>query len=448
MTLAGLVDVSITTESAGLTRRGFSTALVAGYHTRYTDLARTYELGTAVFSLLADGFVASDQIVRAVTALASSTPKPERVVVGRLQNQPDQRINVIIAEIVAEGGEVYAITFEVRDGSDIPISYTAAQGDDQDDIAAALAVLVDTLADGFVDVGDLIGPLISLTPTEQDEFFYMKDYDRDLYESIEDVTSTDDIADDLEAIRLVNDDWYALILADSNGSNQMGEAGVWIEPQEKLFLAYTFDTECGDPDSTGDVMSSAKAGGFTRTIIIYNEDPAAYLQAGWASAQLPTAPGSTTWAFKTATDVTPDELPDAFANAIYAKSGNTYRPIGSLSVTQNGTMINGEFIDTVRGRDWLKIRLQERVFTLIATTPKVPFTNAGIDQVKLQVEAQMVEGIKAGYLSPDPVPVVTAPTVASIDPTNKAARHLPDVAFTANLANAVHAVTISGTLQV
>ena len=117
-------------------------------------------------------------------------------------------------------------------------------------------------------------------------------------------------------------------------------------------------------------------------------------------------------------------------------------------------MASGEFIDVIRGRDWLTARLRERIFGLLINARKVPFTNAGIDQVTSEVSAQLTEGIGAGYLSPDnlegqDVPfVVTAPTAQEVSKADKIARLLPNVAFEATLAGAIHAVQINGSIQV
>lgn len=117
-------------------------------------------------------------------------------------------------------------------------------------------------------------------------------------------------------------------------------------------------------------------------------------------------------------------------------------------------MASGEYIDVIRGRDWLTARLRERIFGLLANVRKVPYTQGGIDQVVSQVDAQLREGIGAGYLSGD-IPegqelpfIVTAPEIGDISQADKIARLLPDVAFTATLAGAIHAVEINGTIQV
>jgi hypothetical protein len=68
--------------------------------------------------------------------------------------------------------------------------------------------------------------------------------------------------------------------------------------------------------------------------------------------------------------------------------------------------------------------------------------------IKSVLFAVLKDGIRAGGLSSDPAPEVTAPAVADVDSITKAGRILPDVKFTATLAGAIHNLEISGTLSV
>jgi hypothetical protein len=105
-------------------------------------------------------------------------------------------------------------------------------------------------------------------------------------------------------------------------------------------------------------------------------------------------------------------------------------------------------VDITRFVDWLKSELQINIFGLLVNNPKVPFTDAGIDAVRSTILGVMQEGIDSGGLAESPKPIVSCPTAASVDSTNKAARNLPNVTFSATLAGAIHATTITGTLSV
>ena len=113
-----------------------------------------------------------------------------------------------------------------------------------------------------------------------------------------------------------------------------------------------------------------------------------------------------------------------------------------------GTVASGEYIDVVRGRDWLSTRLAEDVFGLFASLEKVPFTDQGIALVETAVRGVLQEGVNAGLLSSNPAPVVTVPKAADVSALNKASRMLPDVNFTATLSGAIHKAEINGTISV
>jgi hypothetical protein len=73
--------------------------------------------------------------------------------------------------------------------------------------------------------------------------------------------------------------------------------------------------------------------------------------------------------------------------------------------------------------------------------PKVPYTDAGIQQIVSAVNAALQAGVNGGIIAS---PNVTYPTVASISSATKATRALNNVAFTAKLVGSVQTVPISG----
>ena len=142
------------------------------------------------------------------------------------------------------------------------------------------------------------------------------------------------------------------------------------------------------------------------------------------------------------------ELLGAQETAIEDKGGNHYTRVGGINITQQGWSASGEFIDITRFIDWLEARIKERIYFILANNPKVPYTDSGADLAVGAIKAQLQQGIAAGGLADTPVPTVTAPKVADIDPIDKANRHFPDIEFTGTLAGAIHSLAITGTLSV
>jgi hypothetical protein len=170
--------------------------------------------------------------------------------------------------------------------------------------------------------------------------------------------------------------------------------------------------------------------------------------AAWAGRCLPLDPGSITWKFMTLSGVDYIDFTATEQGYITAKDCNNYVRIAGISMTQEGVTSSGEFIDVVRGIDFIRARLQEYIFGLLARANKIPFTNAGIAAVEAEVRAVMQLGISQSILTADPAPVVQAPKASEVSTNDKAARLLPDVTFTGYLAGAIHAVQVSGTISV
>lgn len=174
---------------------------------------------------------------------------------------------------------------------------------------------------------------------------------------------------------------------------------------------------------------------------------ASFLEEGWMGGQLPKAPGSITWKFKPVVGVTPDVLTTTAINNILGKNCNVYETIANVNMMHEGVVSSGEFIDIIRGVDWIQARISERVFTILANADKVPYTDIGVEMIKSEIQAVLEDAVINNVLVANTI-TITAPKVVDVSPTNKANRFLPDIKFGATLAGAVHKVKIDGKLSV
>jgi hypothetical protein len=274
--------------------------------------------------------------------------------------------------------------------------------------------------------------------------------------ALHDTTTNPGIATDLGAINGADVDWYGLLI-DSNSELEVEAAAGWAESNDKLFGAQSADTACADSGSTTDVAADLQTSNYFRSPAFFHPDigtTTSWLAAGMFGDRLPADPGSDTWKFKTVAGVSSYVLSETEKTNLHAKNMFTYTVIAGVAVTEQGKVPAGEWVDVVRGIDWLKARMRERVFGLLVGAEKVPYTDAGVDLVAAQVRAQLRQGVSVELLAPgipgsttDPPPVVTAPLVADVDPVDRANRVLPDVEFSARLAGAIHAVQINGTVS-
>lgn len=103
--ITDIVNVSIDAATSTPTRAGFGVPLVVGFHEVFTERVREY---TDAADLLADGFVAADAIYRAVVALFAQTPRPVKVLVGRLAETPNAVVLTLTPTVQNKG--VYTVT--------------------------------------------------------------------------------------------------------------------------------------------------------------------------------------------------------------------------------------------------------------------------------------------------------------------------------------------------
>lgn len=252
----------------------------------------------------------------------------------------------------------------------------------------------------------------------------------------------------LNAIAAEQSDWYVLLAATVTKADVLAIAA-WVEAEKKLYLTRSAEAEVLDPNDVDDIATGLKGLGYERTTVIYHGLVSAvdqYADAAWAGECLPFDPGSQTWAFKTLAGVTADNLTTANANAVFGKNANTYQVKGGVSITREGKVSSGEYIDIIRGLDWLEARLQETIYSLLVNKRKVPYDDSGITLIAAAVDGVLDEAERAGVLIPGSG-VVTAPKYADISSANKIARNLPDINFTGLLQGAIQKVRIEGVVS-
>ena len=129
--------------------------------------------------------------------------------------------------------------------------------------------------------------------------------------------------------------------------------------------------------------------------------------------------------------------------------------MGGKNITRNGQVRAGEWIDTIRFRDWLKNDMQVRIANLLIVNPKIPYTDPGITLVENQMIASLKSGRAFGGIAPDqfdddgaeyPGFTTSVPKAMSLTASQRASRKLTDCKFTARLAGAIHLVEVYGSL--
>jgi hypothetical protein len=116
--LDSLVNISITAQTKVPTVQGFGTPLLLAYHTRYSDLLRSY---LDLASLLTDGFTVNDQVYKMASKIFAQNPHPPSFYVGRRQLPFTQIVELTLCN-TGSLGYVYSYTIVTDDGLQYPVS--------------------------------------------------------------------------------------------------------------------------------------------------------------------------------------------------------------------------------------------------------------------------------------------------------------------------------------
>lgn len=435
MPLSDVIDIIVSTQNAIVARAGFGVPLILSHNAAFPERTRTY---TDLAGMVTDGFAATSPEYLAASAMWSQTPAPSKIKVGRAPLKPTQRFK--ITPVAAN-----AALYKVRVGANWA-SFTSDASGTVAEIVAGLVAAINGLTGDTATASDLSTHLY-VTGNTAGAWDGLEVNDTALL-SIEQDHADPGVATDLDAIKLYDNDWYGLVTL-YNSQPYVAAASAWVEANEKLYVVDSCDTPIITTATGGsDVASALQTSGKARTGLLYHPATDSFLAASLQGSCLPLDPGSETWKFKTLPGVAYTKFTATHLANLQGKNAGYYYSVAGRSISADGKVAAGEWIDTIRGRDWLKARIQEDVFVVIAGAQKVPYTEAGVELVLSPIRGRLKDAVATGFLSPSPEPTVSAPKVSEVNSTDKAARLLPNVTFTGTLAGAIHKLSIKGTLKV
>jgi hypothetical protein len=438
MAIEDIVDVTITTETARVSQAGFGVPLVAAYHTKWPERVRTYTSSSVLSTMVDEGFAVTDPAYLAVASMVSQSPRPKTVKIGRRSEGAWTQV-VRITPTSAVNDAVYAVSV-----NGTTRSYTADGTATMAEICTGLATAISL--DAGVTASGVSGTHVDCTSDTAltiHTYEYVVGQEQNF--SILDQTAEQNIATDLNLIRAADGDWYGLAI-DSPSTVEVMDAAAWAETQRVMFVPQTADTDAIS-SSTTDILSDLQDLSYARTVPVYHHVQDSFIGAGWLALMLTYQPGSATWNFKTVAGSAVSTLTATHITNLKAKSANFYTTVGGKNIMQDGVSSGGEFADITVGVDWLRARITERIFAMLANLAKLPYTDASVDMVKSEIHAQCKQGVDRGLLVAGSI-VVDAPLVSEVSTNDRAARLLPDVTFSARLAGAIHKVEIRGNLSV
>lgn len=448
MPIEDIVSVTITTETARVAKANFGIPLIAAYHSNWGERVRSYSASTALSAMVLEGFTTASPAYKAMTALLSQNPRCKTVKIGRRSTAAWAQV-VDVTPGTPGAGE----KFDIMIDGVAAATFTADGTPTLAEACTGIASAINAIAGVTVTASGASGTHVAVTSNVAGLIHNVQYVPGKLQNfSIVDSTPQQSIATDLGLIRAADSDWYGLVI-DSPSTQERLDAAAWSETQTVIFASASANTDIIGSGTT-DLFHGLKVLGYARTIGLYHPVQNSFAGAAWLGKMLPFNPGAATWAYKSLAGVAVTDLTPTQVSNIEGKSGNDYVSLGGVSITKPGQSFANEFIDVTIFVDWLKARIQERIFGLIVNRPKLPYTDESVDLIRAQILAQLFEGVAVGGLAAgkgtteDPSPTVEAPLVADVSPTDRANRLLPDVTFSARLAGAIHTIDIQGNLTV
>ncbi len=263
------------------------------------------------------------------------------------------------------------------------------------------------------------------------------------------------IADSITACISENSGWYGLIVCSRIEADVVAAATKIEAGGERVFVTASADPTIIDATDTDSLIDDLK--GFDRTFVMYHSTAAsAFPDAGAFGAIATMQPGEYTMNLQKIGGLTPDKLTDTQKGTAKTRKISVYTVVGGLNVLQGGAMAAGEWFDVIVFADWLKARIQETTFGIMARgKKKIPFTDSGFATLENGVRKVLSDGVDVGGLSEESFDEdgnqtggfsITVKDAADVPFNDKAARHADVIKFVGWLAGAIHTTTIRGTI--
>jgi hypothetical protein len=270
----------------------------------------------------------------------------------------------------------------------------------------------------------------------------------------------------LSAVQALGDastKWYGLQIAASatpTDDDCIAVAG-YIEAARvsRIFGVTTQDPAALDSVSSNDLASRLKAQGFKRTFTLFcssNPHAAASIFGRAFTVNFDGAATTITLKFKQLPGISAEALTESQAAALASRNCNVFVDYDNeTAIVQEGVMANGFFFDEVHGTDWLQNSLQTGVYNHLYTAPKVPQTDAGVNQEVAVVSDRLDQAVANGLLAPGvwngpPLGAVRtgdtlsagyyvyAPPIATQAQADREKRRSPVIQAAVKLAGAIH----------
>lgn len=443
-----IVNVDITLNTAGTTREGFGLPLFLASTDNFEERVRGYTSLTEV----AEDFDENSAAYKAAKQLWSQTPKVTQLYIGRRAMQ----YTVSIPDEVTESTD-YSLTVAVGGGVSQPFQYTAQSDDTAEIVLTQFKTQIEAnpaLKDNVtVSVSGSAGSAtMIITKAGENDFVKVTTTAQTLSIS---ATTADSASVALAAIETYSTDWYFIATEDRTSQFVTAMASE-IQARRKIFFTASDDVKAlqgTELASATDVPAQLAKSKYTRTVCLWHHTASFdYPEMAYIAYGAPYDAGSIAWGNAQLTGVAASMQPankrpltSIQKSALDARSCNFIDLDGGVPVVRRGITSGGEWVDIIRGVDWLESDLKTSLRDLLINQKggKITYDDTGITRVRQVIETSLQRAVNRNFLS---TYTVTVPKASQVSLADKKARILKDITFHGILAGAILDVDLKGTV--
>lgn len=460
MAYTPIVNVAITISDVQLTADGFGTPIFICSHRKAEERVLAFTSAADV----GEQFGTNSAAYRAALKVFGQTPSVSVFKIGR--RDAELRLLPVSVDV----GDTFGFTITNKEGVATNISYVALLGDDAADVATGLRADMLSKIASTVDCtptvsGSVLTLATALNGSEwQDSYFEVSNYVGD-FSGADVWRGTETAANCYSRIAAVDSDFYFVACDDNISSFVTAMAGV-IETVDKIyFVADSNEANIGtisDPDTT--LFGTLAGLNYNNTVTLFHQDAgssavagshegANYPELAWIGANAVYDAGSVSWCNLVLAGVTESRaastgrrLTTTQKSNLEVRNSNYIETDAGVSFTRYGQTVGNEWIDTVHGVHWQKSDLAVSLKSLLLGQRggKISYDVNGITRVQEVISSSLQRGVNRNFIS---TYNIVMPRLSEISSTDKLARMLTGVRFSAKLAGAIHEVVIQGTVS-
>lgn len=451
-TFSPIVDVNITINAAGSTREGFGNPLFITGHDAWEERVRSYNDLTE----LAKDFPQGTPAYSAATNLWAQQPQVPTLYIGRRNMQ-----YMVATPVAPVTGTQYNLSVIVNGGIQQAVTYTSVAND------TGLIVL-NQLKTQLLAAQTISGRItIAVTGSESAATMTIsaKDPATDFVRVSSSTAPTKfsvigsayGTAGDVSSY--IDEEFtdYYFVGTDDRTKQFVTDLATVIQTKHKIFFTATADPESlsgTSIESKQDLLAVLANTKMTRTAALWHQTAMSnFVEFAYIGYGAPYDAGSETWgnAILSGVDMsrhptTGRPLTSAQKTALMARNANYVDREGGNNVTRMGLTSGGEWIDIIRGIDWLdqEVTVALRDLLLNQKGGKVTYDDEGINRIKEVISSALQRGVNRNLLSSF---TVTVPKAVNCSQQDKRERTLREVSFTGILSGAILTVRVNGSVS-